>query len=279
MLPRDLTSIAPAADAALVLRGPVITNVSASVRELLGWDPTLCLDRTLREVFDDAWSDVKELQDQAAAAIGHTAIQTDVRLTHVDGQDVWVDVLVVDRPSERVQLVVLTDVGGRRAADGDGDGVDAATGLLDRTGLLRRTEVALTRADAADRAVTVVALTYADPAGADPAGPDPAGADPAGADSDGADSDGADRQRAVALTAAVRAGDDLARTGPGCFAVVVRDLDPEQLEVTVADVVGRLADACGPEDRPRTGVATHLPVRRAPARMLAEAVRNSAAAD
>lgn len=266
MLPRDLTSIAPAADAALVLHGPVITNVSASVRDLLGWDPTLCLDRTLREVFDDAWSDVEELQDQAAAAVGHTAIQTDVRLTHVDGQDVWVDVLVVDRPSERVQLVVLTDVGGRRAADGDGDGVDVVTGLLDRTGLLRRTEVALTRADAADRAVTVVALTYPDTAGTgtDEA-PDPG-------------RDEADRRRAASLNAAVRAGDDLARTGPGCFAVVVRDLDPEQLEGTVADVVGRLADACGPDDRPRTGVSTHLPVRRAPARMLAEAVRNSTTA-
>jgi PAS domain S-box-containing protein len=238
-LPADLASLATHADAALVLQGPVISDASPSVVDLLGWDPRLCLGRTMREVFDDGWSQVSELQDQAAAAVGHVAVQSDVRMVHVDGAEVWVDVMVADRPEERVTLVLLTDVTDRHAeaaAVARSDDLDGGTGLPNRQWLIARTEQAMTAADQRGDAVVVISVRL-------PAG-DPELVTTA----------------AARLVTIVRADDRIACVGPHEFAVLLRRLDPAHLNAAIDDVTARIgsAVAIGPSAA-TIGVAVHLP--------------------
>ncbi len=237
-LPGDLASLTTGGDAVLVLHGPLIHDAGPGVVDLLGWDPRLCIGRTLREVFDDAWADVRELQDQAAAAVGHVAIQTDVRLVHVDGQDVWVDVLVADRPEERVSVVVLTDVGARHAA---------AQGLPDAAVFMDRAEAAMAVADADGHAVGVLVVEI-----------------------DPLDEPGM-RQVTAALGDSLRAGDVLAELAPTRFAVLLRDLDAEQVQSIVADVSSRILSAVSPITSVRVGAAAELPARERMAKLLAQA--------
>jgi PAS domain S-box-containing protein len=262
-LPGDLAELVSHADAALTLRDVEITNASPGVAALLGWDPHLCIGRTMREVFDDAWSAVRELQDDAAAAVGHVAIQSDVHMLHVDGQDVWVDVMVADRPEAKVQLVLLTDVTARHEAaarQAHPANLDLLSGLPNRAYYLKAAEQAIAEADAMGRG-TATLIVHVE----------------AGTDTN-------DVMRVVGqrLIEEIRTDDELARVAEVEFAMLVRNVDPNELRAVIDDVSGRVLDALAkpfdgfPHGVPvRVGFSSHLPTGFRAAHLLDTATRRT----
>jgi diguanylate cyclase (GGDEF)-like protein/PAS domain S-box-containing protein len=269
-LPNDLAMLATGADAALVLRGPVITNASPTVRNLFGWDPRLCVGRTMREVFDDGWTAVSSLQDAASAEAGQVAMGTNVELEHVDGRPVWVDVMVADRQRERVTLVLFTDVTDRhdRAARlGDPNNRDTLTQLPNRSLFLDLVEEAIARADSVNRATATLVVDIRGLATIN-------------------DAYGWEVGNQVLQTVGqrlldvVRADDHVGRVGDDEFAVLLDDLDPDHPNDVATDVSGRLLESLAtPLQHPglsegvrvRIGFAVHMPPNHRAAGMLERA--------
>jgi PAS domain S-box-containing protein len=97
-------------DAVFVLRGSEVGSVSSSVRELLGWEPELCVGRTLSELFGrETYVVLDELQTMAEQAGGHLATRRGMSVEHEDGNLVWLDATINDmRDDSNVNGTVLT---------------------------------------------------------------------------------------------------------------------------------------------------------------------------
>jgi diguanylate cyclase (GGDEF)-like protein/PAS domain S-box-containing protein len=100
-----------------MLRGAEVQSVSESVRDLLGWEPTLCVGRTLSELFGrDTYQLLDDLQTSAERAGGHLATHRGLGIEHDEGHIVWVDVTIADRrddPEVGGALITMHDVSER----------------------------------------------------------------------------------------------------------------------------------------------------------------------
>jgi diguanylate cyclase (GGDEF)-like protein/PAS domain S-box-containing protein len=88
--------------------------VSESVRDLLGWEPTLCVGRTLSELFGrETYQLLDDLQTSAERAGGHLATHRGLGIEHDEGHMVWIDVTIADRrddPEVGGALITMHDV-------------------------------------------------------------------------------------------------------------------------------------------------------------------------
>ncbi len=253
--------LASDSDTVLVLRGPIVTSASTSARDLLGWEPTLCVGRTLSELMDGPESSgaravIDALQDAAEAAGGHIATHRNLELTHVDGQTVWVDATIADLrhdPSVGGTIVTFHDVTERRSLEQrlhDAEYRDELTGVANRKMLRLLLDDALTQ----PQHIAVLVL-----------------------DIDGfgdlndlhgtAVGDAVLVQMATRLAESLRAGDHLARIGSDEFAVVITRLDPDDPARDAEEVADRVERALRPpmsvgatllSPQVTFGIATHL---------------------
>ena len=248
-------------DTVLVLRGLVVTSASDSARDLLGWEPSLCVGRTLSELMDgpeagDTRSIIDALQDAAEAAGGHIATHRDLPLLHVDGQTVWVDATIADlRHDSSVGGTIVTfhDVTERRALEQrvrDAEYRDELTGVANR----RMLRLLLDEALQQPQHVAVLLLDIDDFGELN---------DEYGAVA----GDAVLVQVASRLADSLRAGDHLARVGSDEFALVVNGLDPDAPARDAAEVADRVERALRPSllsgDRSIAlrvtfGIATHI---------------------
>jgi diguanylate cyclase (GGDEF)-like protein len=243
-------------DTVLVLRGPVVTSASASARDLLGWEPSLCVGRSLSELLQgasdpnngdetiDAVKVIDALQDAAEAAGGHIATHRDLALTHIDGQTVWVDATIADlRHDTDVSGTIVTfhDVTERRALEArlrEAEFRDELTRLANRKMLRLIAEEAV-------KSQQHVALVMLDLAAFGPVN-----------ETHGSDvGDAVLVEVAARLSNALRAGDHVARVDGDEFALVVNGLDPDEPHVDAAEVADRVERALRPDFVVRTGEA------------------------
>lgn len=96
-------------DAVLVLRNDEIESASHAVRHLFGFEPELCVQRTLSELFGvEAYAKLDELQTAAETAGGHLATIRGMQLPG-DSQPIWADVTIADlRDDPAVRRTVIT---------------------------------------------------------------------------------------------------------------------------------------------------------------------------
>jgi PAS domain S-box-containing protein len=114
---RLVKRLATADDAVLVLRDTEVRSASDSIRDLFGWEPTLCVGRSLSELFGrDTYRLLDDLQTSAEQAGGHLATHRGIGVENDEGNIVWVDVTIADRrddPTIGGAIITLRNVSDR----------------------------------------------------------------------------------------------------------------------------------------------------------------------
>ncbi len=107
---RVASRMASSYDAVLLLRGSLVRSASESVREMLGWEPELCIGRTLTELLgSNTYELLDELQTAAENAGTRFATLHALPLENIDGERLWVDATIADRRGESdVNGTILT---------------------------------------------------------------------------------------------------------------------------------------------------------------------------
>jgi PAS domain S-box-containing protein len=220
---RVTSRIGPSDDAVLLLRGSIVRSASQSVRALFGWEPELCVGRSLTELLgSDTYELLDELQTAAEEAGGHFATLHALPLENVDGERIYVDTTIADRRDDSEvngTLVTLHNVTERVRLEEtirQDDRHDPLTMIPNK----RMFELLLAHSLSSREPVGVLVANVSHP--------------------DEIATDEAVIRMARRLETNLRAGDHVGRLGEGTFGLVIHRLDSDHPEADMAEVAQRI---------------------------------------
>ncbi len=215
--------LVPSSDALLLLRGSIVRSASDLVHSLLGWEPELCIGRSLTELFGtETYELLDELQTAAERAGGHFATLHALPLEDIDGERIWVDATIGDmRHDEDINGTILTlhDVTERvrlEATISEHDHHDPLTATPNK----RMFELLLSQSISTNEPVGVIIANLAQ--------------------RDDLPSDDDVIRMARRLETNLRAGDHVGRLDEQTFGLVVHSLDVAKPDADMAEVSQRV---------------------------------------
>ncbi len=220
---RVTSRMAQSDDAVLLLRGSIVRSATPSVRTLLGWEPELCLDRSLTELFGtETYELLDELQTAAEQAGGHFATLHALPMENVDGERIWIDATIGDLrhdPEVGATVFTLHDVTDRVKLE-HSIGLHDHHDPLTATPNQRMFELLLTQSIQSNEPVGVIIANVTHP--------------------DEISTDEAIVRMARRLEESLRAGDHVGRLNDGSFGLVIHRLDLENPDADMAEVALRI---------------------------------------
>jgi PAS domain S-box-containing protein len=214
---------AASTDAVLLLRGSLVRSASPTVRTLLGWEPELCIGRSLTELLGtETYELLDELQTAAEGTGGHFATLHALPMENIDGERIWIDATIGDLRHDtdvNATVVTLHDVTDRVKLEhniGLHDHHDPLTATPNR----RMFELLLTQSIQTNEPVGVIIANVSHP--------------------EEIATDESLIKMARRLETSLRAGDHVGRLEDGSFGLIIHRLDLENPEADIAEVTQRI---------------------------------------